>query len=71
MQINYASTAIDSAALHWFINCTSSTMPWSIWDAFQKDLETSFQLPHFQYYLREQLDELKQMGSALDYVTKF
>ena len=70
-QIDYTSTALDSTALHWFINCTSKNMPWMAWAAFQKNLEMSFQLPHFQYHLREQLDELKQMRSVLDYVTKF
>ncbi len=75
LQIYYASTAMEGAALHWFLNnhigMEDEKLRWTSWDSFQQAITEAFQPPRYQKHLRMQLRKLRQTGTALEYVTKF
>ena len=53
-QINYASTALEGGALHWYLNqcqAKQNKVPYSTWDDFVMAMKAAFQLPHYQQYL--------------------
>ena len=59
--IHYAATAFKDTALHWFTNKikdAGNTPAFVSWNDFSKKIKDSFQPPHYQQYLRQQLKQL-------------
>jgi len=52
-KIYYASTALMSGALHWYLNQQgeNDTLPWDNWKSFEEALRDAFQPPHYQQHL--------------------
>jgi len=53
-QVAYAATALEEAALHWYLNqcqANDGPAPWENWGAFVTALKQAFQPPHYQSYL--------------------
>src|SRR6185369_9110412 len=49
IRINYASTGLEGAALHWYINKVSAAganNAFASWDDFERELKTAFQPPN-------------------------
>src|SRR6266511_1768300 len=74
-RINYASTGLEGAALHWYLNKVSAagtgTNAFASWDEFERELKAAFQPPNYQHHLRQQLRRLKQTGSVQEYGAQF
>ena len=73
-QVAYAATALEEAALHWYLNqcqANGGPVPWDNWGAFVTALKQAFQLPHYQSYLRTEIQKLRQTSNVQDYTTKY
>ena len=73
-QVAYAATALEEAALHWYLNqcqANGGPAPWDNWGAFVTALKQAFQPPHYQSYLRTKIRKLRQTNNVQDYTTKF
>src|SRR6185369_12715898 len=73
-QVAYAATALEDAALHWYLNqcqANDGPAPWDDWRVFVDALKQAFQPPHYQSYLRMEIQKLRQTSSVQDYTTKF
>ena len=60
-QVAYAATALEEAALHWYLNqcqANGGPAPWDNWGAFVNALKQAFQPPHYQSYLRTEIQKL-------------
>lgn len=57
MQVNYATTGLKDAALHWYLNKVvgnNNVPPYTTWIAFANAMKAAFQPPNYQQYLRQQ-----------------
>ena len=73
-QVAYATTALEEAALHWYLNqcqANGGPAPWDNWGAFVTALKQAFQPPHYQFYLQTEIRKLRQTSNVQDYTTKF
>src|SRR6185369_8036292 len=74
MMVHYATTGLEGAALHWYLNKVignNNTTPYTTWNAFATALQTTFQPPNYQQYLRQQLRKLKQTTTVQEYTSQF
>jgi len=74
IQVNYATTGLKDAALHWYLNKVvgnNNTPPYTTWTAFATAVRTAFQPPNFQQYLRQQLKKLRQTSTVQEYTSQF
>ena len=74
IQINYATTGLKDAALHWYLNKVvgnNNTPPYTTWTTFATAVRTAFQPPNFQQYLRQQLKRLRQTSTVQEYTSQF
>src|SRR6185369_149476 len=74
IRINYASTGLEGAALHWYLNKVSAAganNAFASWDDFEREVKAAFQPPNYQHHLRQQLKRLKQTGSVQEYGAQF
>jgi hypothetical protein len=73
-QVNYATTRLKDAALHWYLNKVvgnNNTPPYITWTTFATAVRTAFQPPNFQQYLRQQLKRLRQTSTVQEYTSQF
>jgi hypothetical protein len=70
-RIYYAGTALQGAALHWYLQKMTVTNAFTDFDDFAKKLREAFEPPHYQQHLRKQLKQLRQTGSVHEYGTQF
>jgi hypothetical protein len=73
-QVNYATTGLKDAALHWYLNKVvgnNNTPPYTTWTTFATAIRTAFQPPNFQQYLRQQLKRLRQTSTVQEYTSQF
>src|SRR5947209_2470822 len=73
-QVNYATTGLKDATLHWYLNkvvVNNNIPPYDTWQNFANALRPAFQPPNYQQYLRQQLKKLRQTNTVLDYTSQF
>jgi len=73
-KIQYAATALEDRALQWYLNKIKATQghtPYDSWDAFVTAIQSTFQLPNYQQYLRQQLKQCRQTSTVQEYGLRF
>jgi len=74
MQVNYATTGLKDAALHWYLNKVvgnNNVPPYNTWMEFANAMKVAFQPPNYQQYLRQQLKKLRQTNTVQEYTSQF
>jgi hypothetical protein len=54
-QIYYASTGLEDAAMHWYLNkitAAGNDAAFAVWNTFATEIRTAFQPPNYQQHLR-------------------
>lgn len=73
-QVNYATTGLKDAALHWYLNkvvANNNVPPYDTWLNFANAMRAAFQPPNYQQYLRQQLKKLQQTSTVQEYTSHF
>jgi len=73
-KIQYAATALEDGALQWYLNKIKATQghtPYDSWDAFVAAIQSAFQPPNYQQYLRQQLKQCRQTSTVQEYGLRF
>src|SRR6185369_8311332 len=74
MQVNYATTGLKDAALHWYLNKVvgnNNVPPYNTWMEFANAMKVAFQPPNYQQYLRQQLKKLRRINTVQEYTSQF